>query len=117
MAWHCARHRAAFINQSGSLGRIHSLIANCGDFAGRAFAGAWNPAIHVPVQENYPRMGVAEISKACLVWRFGNSRAKGDSQNRRDHPTQRQFTSCYFWAFWAVDAAANALLGRRSSRQ
>ena len=26
MAWHCARHRAAFINQSGSLGRIHGLI-------------------------------------------------------------------------------------------
>jgi hypothetical protein len=25
MAWHCARHQAAFINQSGSLGRIHGL--------------------------------------------------------------------------------------------
>jgi hypothetical protein len=48
MAWHCARHRAAFINQSGSLGRIHSLIPTCGDVGGQAFAGAWNPAIQVP---------------------------------------------------------------------
>jgi hypothetical protein len=54
----------------------------CGDFAGRAFAGAWNPAIQVPAQENYPRIGVAAISKACAVWRFGNSREAGDERVR-----------------------------------
>ena len=82
-------------------------------------AGAWNPAIQVPAQENYPRMGVAAISKACAVWRFGNSREAGYRIPGTDQSLLATSDSATIisWALWAADAAVDALLGRRRSRQ
>ena len=84
-----------------------------------AFAGTRNPATRNP-------SSLAE--GAIREWAFGHNfecillcgalataeRRETSGFAEQIHPTQRQFTS---WALWAADAAVNALLGLRRSRQ
>lgn len=118
MAWHCARHRAAFINQSGSLGRIMALIP----YLRRL------PARHLPcVEPGEPRSKSLaggtihewawppqfRMRPCVALWQQPGGRGLADSRKRTRcwlHPTQRQITS---WALWAADAGVSALLGLR----
>jgi hypothetical protein len=77
--------RAAFINQSGSLGRIHGLDPYLRRLPiGHSPApGMRRAATQIPAQENHPRMGMAAaISNASSVWRFGNGWEAGDYRIR-----------------------------------
>ena len=122
MAWHCARHRAAFINQSGSLGRDPWPDATCDDLpVGR-------PPGRATMAPLYPRSlregGVRQRTfkpqfRTRLTVALRQQPGEAGEVDSRNRPitasyTHRQIT---FWALWGADAAVNALPALRRSRR
>ena len=90
-----------------------SLPAAIDDGGIRRHAESGDPQSKSLAEGMVIRTTISNASSCVALWQQAGEGVSG-SQNRPIHPTQRQFTS---WALWAADAAVNALLGLRRSRQ